>query len=127
MLTVRTDFSSAASWERLREALATPNADGFLPVVDPLDDPRFTGLSCDEALNRLPHDYQHPLLALADKVTLSSFELPLAVVDLWERPGRSIRVVAAELWSIENNLSIANMDFDEFARSVDEDGVFRGH
>lgn len=29
------------------------------------------------------------------------------------------------LWGIENNLSIANMDFDEFADAVDEDGVFR--
>jgi hypothetical protein len=28
--------------------------------------------------------------------------------------------------SIENNLSIANMDFAEFADSVNEDGVFRG-
>ena len=28
--------------------------------------------------------------------------------------------------SRENNLSIANMDFREFAESVDPDGVFRG-
>jgi hypothetical protein len=28
--------------------------------------------------------------------------------------------------SIQNNLSIANMDFEEFANSVDDDGVFRG-
>jgi hypothetical protein len=34
--------------------------------------------------------------------------------------------VAAELWSIENNLSGANMDFEEFAHAVDDDGVFRG-
>ncbi|MFK4804121.1 DUF6924 domain-containing protein [Streptomyces sp. MPA0124] len=40
--------------------------------------------------------------------------------------GRCVRVVAAELWSIENNLSEANMDFEEFAGAVDDDGVFRG-
>jgi len=34
--------------------------------------------------------------------------------------------VASELWGIENNLSIANMDFWEFAAAVDEDGVHRG-
>ncbi|MDH6214469.1 hypothetical protein M2283_001752 [Streptomyces pseudovenezuelae] len=34
--------------------------------------------------------------------------------------------MAAELWSIENNLSGANMDFEEFADAVDDDGVFRG-
>ncbi|MFB7125410.1 MULTISPECIES: DUF6924 domain-containing protein [unclassified Kitasatospora] len=47
-------------------------------------------------------------------------------MDLRERPGRCIRVVAARLWSIENNLSISNMDFDDFAGNVDADGVFRG-
>jgi hypothetical protein len=30
------------------------------------------------------------------------------------------------LWSVENNLSIANMGFDEFADAVYKDGVFRG-
>ncbi|MFD5722284.1 DUF6924 domain-containing protein [Streptomyces sp. NPDC102256] len=40
--------------------------------------------------------------------------------------GRGVRVVAAQLWSIENNLSGANMDFEDFVGAVDEDGVFRG-
>jgi hypothetical protein len=30
------------------------------------------------------------------------------------------------MWGVENNLSIANMVFAEFAGAVDEDGVFRG-
>jgi uncharacterized protein DUF6924 len=30
------------------------------------------------------------------------------------------------MWGVENNLSLANMDFEEFADSVDADGVFRG-
>jgi hypothetical protein len=29
-------------------------------------------------------------------------------------------------WSVENNLSLANMDFEEFANAVDVDGLFRG-
>ncbi|MFF1519862.1 DUF6924 domain-containing protein [Streptomyces sp. NPDC058305] len=40
--------------------------------------------------------------------------------------GRGVRVVAVQLWSIENNLSGANMNSEEFAGAVDEDGVFRG-
>ncbi|WUQ83407.1 hypothetical protein OHA16_10740 [Kitasatospora purpeofusca] len=90
-----------------------------------MDDPRFAGATCAEARNLLPGDYRHPLLVLADTVALGSAELPVVVVDLWGEPGRSVRVVAAELWGIENNLSIANMDFDDFARAVDQDGVFR--
>ena len=35
-------------------------------------------------------------------------------------------VVPGQVWSIENNLSIANMDFFEFADRTDPDGVFRG-
>ncbi|MFD4911120.1 DUF6924 domain-containing protein [Kitasatospora purpeofusca] len=125
-LVVRTDFSGPASWERLRKVLATPNENGFLPDVELVDDPRFAGATCAQTRNLLPRDYRHPLLVLADTMALGSAELPVVVVDLWGEPGRFIRVVAAELWGMENSLPIANMDFDDFARAVDLDGVFRG-
>jgi hypothetical protein len=48
------------------------------------------------------------------------------VVDLHDKPGRIFRVVPAEIGNVENNLSIANMGFDEFADAVDKDGIFRG-
>lgn len=47
-------------------------------------------------------------------------------MDLRRERGRCVRVVAAELWSIENNLVEANMDFEEFVGAIDDDGVFRG-
>jgi hypothetical protein len=57
---------------------------------------------------------------------MSSAEMPLLVIGWgWEDHGRQLRVVAPMLWSIENNLSAVNMDFEEFADSADEDGVFR--
>jgi hypothetical protein len=30
------------------------------------------------------------------------------------------------LWEVENNLSIANMGFEEFAEAADEQGIYRG-
>jgi hypothetical protein len=36
------------------------------------------------------------------------------------------RVIPSELWGPENNLSIANLDFDEFANNAGSDGIFRG-
>jgi hypothetical protein len=36
------------------------------------------------------------------------------------------RVVPQEMWAVENNLSLGNMDFKEFADAVGQDGVFRG-
>ena len=31
----------------------------------------------------------------------------------------------SEMWGVENNLSIANLEFDEFVDAADPDGVFR--
>ncbi|MEO6701722.1 MAG: hypothetical protein ABI140_02000 [Jatrophihabitantaceae bacterium] len=61
-----------------------------------------------------------------------SANLPLSVV--WVLPAEPdldeerspFRVTAAELWSVENNLNLANMDWDDFAGAADSDGVFRG-
>ncbi|MGW0330848.1 DUF6924 domain-containing protein [Streptomyces sp. NPDC003011] len=125
-LVVRTDYSADGAWDALRAALYSPSRDGFLANVALVDDRGYEGLTPDQALDLIPALYQHPLLVLADSAAVASAELPLLVVDLRGERGRCVRVVAAELWSIENNLSEANMDFEEFAGAVDEDGVFRG-
>jgi hypothetical protein len=65
-------------------------------------------------------------LMVVDDLTIRSPEHPILVVDLGREPGREFRAAPAAVQSIENNLSIANMDFAEFADAVDEDGVFRG-
>ena len=51
---------------------------------------------------------------------------PLLVLDTRIEPGRSFRALPSQVQSIENNLSIANMDWEDFAGAVDADGVFRG-
>ena len=69
---------------------------------------------------------------LADETTLTSDEHPILAV--WVLPARDgddrvhlpFRVVPSELWSVENNINLANMSWSEFTRSMDEDGVFRG-
>jgi hypothetical protein len=37
-----------------------------------------------------------------------------------------LRVIAEELWEVENNISLANMDWEEFVDAAEDDGVFRG-
>ncbi|MEU9230314.1 hypothetical protein AB0D40_39030 [Streptomyces massasporeus] len=125
-LVVRTDFSADGAWGALRASLFSPSKDGFLANVAVVDDRRYEGLTSAQALDLIPAEYQHPLLVIADSVALASTERPLLVLDLQGERGRGVRVVAAQLWSIENNLSGANMNFEEFAGAVDEDGVFRG-
>jgi hypothetical protein len=45
---------------------------------------------------------------------------------VWHEPGREFRAVPRAVQAIENNVSLANMDFDDFANAVDDDGIFRG-
>jgi hypothetical protein len=42
------------------------------------------------------------------------------------RETRPFRVVASELWSVENNLNLSNMDWDDFHGAADSDCVLRG-
>jgi len=48
------------------------------------------------------------------------------VIDLYADRGRTFRAIPSQIQGIKNNLSIANMDFFEFADNVDADGIFRG-
>jgi hypothetical protein len=61
----------------------------------------------------------------ADAVAQANDEFPILVVDTSGEDRPSFRVTARCLWAVENNLSLANMDWEEFAASVDPDGVYR--
>jgi hypothetical protein len=122
---LRTDYSDQKAWEALLAAIATPNEDGFMAYVDYLEDPAYRDLTPEQVLALVPEGFDQPILIVADRVTLTSPEMPLLVIDLWEEHGRVLRVVVEALCDIENNLSISNMDFEEFAAAA-ENGVFRG-
>jgi hypothetical protein len=66
------------------------------------------------------------VLFVADSTTLTRPDHPVLVVDLLDDDRRPFRCIPPELWGIDNNLNIANMDWAEFADAVDENGVFRG-
>jgi hypothetical protein len=44
----------------------------------------------------------------------------------FDAPFRTVRVIPTELWGIENNISLGNMDFEEFEEHAGPDGIFRG-
>ena len=126
-LALRTDFSDEAGWQKLCEAIQNPenSSDDFTANVDFVSDRAFEGLTSKQLPASLSDDSQS-FAFIVDKTALSSSERPILVVDLQDEPGQSFRVIASELWSVENNLSIANMGFEEFAGAVDQDGIFRG-
>ncbi|HWO63813.1 MAG TPA: hypothetical protein VNO31_27640 [Umezawaea sp.] len=120
---VRTHFSDEEAWQALSTAVGTPNEDDFLAYVHVVDDPAFRDLSPEEVAARADG---HRLIIVADETAMTSPEMPLLVLHLDDDGWDEVRVIAEELWSIENNISIANMDWEEFTGAVDHDGVFRG-
>jgi len=122
---LRTDFTDDGAWDAVCAAIRQPYQ-GFRAHVELLTDPQYEGLTVAQILSLIPRGSKHTFAFVVDRATLSSAEHPVLVVDLYDEPGRTFRVVPSELWGVENNLSIANMDFREFADAVDRDGVFRG-
>ena len=68
----------------------------------------------------------HLFIFVVDSLTIAHPEHPLLVVDLYGGSPSAFRAVPSAIGAIETNLSLANMDFREFAESADTDGIFRG-
>jgi len=125
-LVLRTDFSDTAAWQKICQTIQQPQTeDEFRANVECISDPAFTGSSVENIVS-LSTGSERTFVFLVDSEALSNPQHPILVVDLYRQPGRTFRVIPSEMWGVENNLSLANMDFDEFANAVDEDGVFRG-
>jgi len=147
---VRTHYSSNSdqAWDHLKKLVESPQHDSlsgmdFLANVHFVEHEPFANLSAIEIVRALPDGYPGFVIFLADEQTFSNQEHPLIVVGFASRsddpqsidrnpsqtPSEDIKIfraIPSTLQSIENNLSIANMDFDDFANAVESDGVFRG-
>ncbi len=124
-LVLRTDFSDQIAWEKICEAIQEP-VDSFSAYVEFVTDMAYQDITKEQLLQLIPENYVHSFIILVDHTAISQPEFPLLIIDLDEEPGREFRAIPSQIQGIENNLSISNMDFAEFADSVDEDGVFRG-
>ncbi|MFI9507795.1 DUF6924 domain-containing protein [Nocardia sp. NPDC052566] len=133
-LFIRTDFTDNAAWAAVLDAALQPwdLGDGILAYANltPVDDRRFDALTVEklESLVPAPPPYY---LFLVDKRTITDPEHPILVVDTSrENPDAvglpAFRTLPSEMASIENNLSLSNMDFEDFSENVDAQGVFRG-
>ena len=126
-LVIRADFSSQSRWNRICAEISKPvGEDGFLADVVFLDDESYKDITKQQLLELVPKGYPHTFIMLVDQIAISESESPLLIVDLYTEPGREFRASPSEIQGIQNNLSIANMDFRDFADNVDNDGVFRG-
>jgi hypothetical protein len=132
-LLIRTDFCDDDMWRVVCDAACVPNLDGYRAYLGFIDDRRLDGATVEALLAVVDNSY----FFVADSRTIADPEHPILVVNN-EEPfedddpeftvprGATFRVIPSCTWEPENNLSIANMDFAEFADSTDDDGVFRG-
>ncbi|OZC76493.1 hypothetical protein CH251_06235 [Rhodococcus sp. 06-462-5] len=142
---VRTDFSDDDAWHALvRDAQAIhrhPGGYDMQAVLTPVDDRRFENRTIEELLVL---DVDSHYLFVADSMTIQNPQHPILVLDMVDDEEsddeddedvddedmaervRSFRVTPESLPSVENNLSIANLDFADFADHLDSDGVYRG-
>jgi hypothetical protein len=136
---VRTDFADDRAWDQVRnEATRQYRPEGFRAYVEPVSDPRWAGATWHIVKAAAPADDAGPcVLFIADTVTFASPEHPILVVDLDDKilsvaefpevaARTPFRCIPSELWGVENNLNLSNMDWEEFAEAVGDDGVFRG-
>ncbi|MGW1739274.1 DUF6924 domain-containing protein [Nocardia sp. NPDC001965] len=132
-LFIRTAFGDDDAWRVVAALAMAPGAGAeseFVATLTCIDNPENEGLSIEALLAKIGDRPIHYVF-LADTVTLTDPEHPILAVDTGpeetgHEPGRTVRIIPAEMWGIENNLSIANMDFQDFADAADADGVFRG-
>lgn len=125
-LVVRTDFSDHAAWQAIvAEVQAPQGVDAFLANVELVDERSNEALPVEQLLQRVAERSPCYFAFIVDGTTISHPEHPLLVIGLRTNLGRAFRAIPSSIQSIENNLSIGNMDFDEFASSADADGIFR--
>lgn len=147
---IRTDFTDDAAWDSLRRAIEAPSeiesdkesvlnlfrdvtgtdlTRGFTADVAFLSDPKYDGLTPDQIRELVPEEPDRVMsfLFIVDRMTLTHADRPILVLDLLDEPGRTFRVIPSEMWAVENSLSLANCDWEDFSGHVDPDGIFRGH
>jgi hypothetical protein len=73
---------------------------------------------------RAPGEHASVLFIVDEEATAADF--PVLVVHLSPTARNAFRCIARELWGVDNNLNLADMEWDEFASSTGSDGVVRG-
>ncbi|MFE5941985.1 DUF6924 domain-containing protein [Streptomyces sp. NPDC056480] len=125
-LVLRADFGDDGAWGAVRAAL---DAAGDHPHATYVSEPRFAGVGVQDLVAEeaaADEDDQIVYVFLADEARMKDPGHTLLAVDLSDEPGRTFRVPARWFPDISANLSIANVDFADFADAADGSGTFRG-
>jgi hypothetical protein len=130
LLFVRTDYSDNLAWQAaLSDATAVYAMDDFErmgALLRPVESPALSNLTPEELIALAREGYLSQI-AVADPQTMR--DQTVLFVDFNElngQVGRTFRSIPPEVEPIVANLSLANMDFAEFADNTNPDGIFCG-
>ena len=130
LVLVRTDYSDDRAWHAaLSAATAVYVTDDFErmgALLRPVESSALSNLMPEE-LAALAREGYLSQIAVADAQTMR--DQTVLFVDFNElngQVGRTFRSIPSEVEPIVANLSLANMDFAEFADSTNPDGIFCG-
>ena len=124
-LFVRSDFSDDAKWRATLAAVQQPSPEGFTPNLVVVDDRAWEGAGAAEVAAAHRGDRARSVAFVVDAATLADPARAVLCVRIGGRKVQTLRALPTEVWSLENNLSLANMDWGDFSRAA-VGGVFRG-
>lgn len=144
-LIIRTNYDDEAAWHAVVADLMQPwgENDEFEARAHLVDDPVWAEAVPDEILAAVSRDENLSVVFVADHVTVQSAQHALLALNMWgeeedldpmyyqeliDSPSpREFRTAPAAVHAVHANLSLANVDFEEFAAaaSTDPEGVLR--
>lgn len=144
-LIIRTDYNDEAAWQAVVADLMQPWGENseLEAHVHLIDDPVWAEVTPDGVLTAVRRDENLSVVFVADRVTMQSAHCALLACNVWDEdedldpmyyqelidapPPREFRTAPAAVHDVHANLSIANVDFEEFAEeaSADPEGVLR--
>ncbi|WP_345695746.1 DUF6924 domain-containing protein [Kitasatospora terrestris] len=142
-LVIRTDYEDETAWRAVVEELARTRGGGgaYEAEVYLVDDPMWAGATAEAVVAAVKRDEYLDVVFVADGITMKSAQHALLALDplyedenldpmyyqeLIDSPlAREFRTTPAAVHDVHGNLSIGNMDFQEFAESAlaDPEGV----
>ncbi|MCU0389641.1 MAG: hypothetical protein MUE81_00840 [Thermoflexibacter sp.] len=127
-LVIRTFFDNDTEWEIICKKIIAPDPIlDFKAYVDFLSSTEFENCTPEDFISIDEYkSYEHYFIFIVDEQTITNPEYPILCIGLKSDKGKAFRIIPSKMWSVENNLSIANMDFEDFQDTTDEDGVYRG-
>jgi hypothetical protein len=121
---LRTDYADEIKWKLLIGAIRDVNA--FQSRVEIIIHDKLASATPEELIPLVRDRTNYTHIFVADSLSMNHPEKPILVVDVFAAPGRSFRVIASKLLDVHDNLSVANLDFDDYLEIVDKENIYRG-